>query len=275
VRWPPGPGAGVIGAVRLPGDRGALLVAVCPLGDLPPLAGWDCEHRLQCPAGRFHDWHARELNRVRRPGGGGAREDPADAQTLAPFCGHPHQLDGVAQPLGQERHNRVWAYVRRAAQHERFSGRLGGPGPHRDHLHKQWHDSPFRTTGSPARPPPGQPTQPNGRGPCPYRAALRRYGSRGIPSPLAVPALRVCLSTLPAHQLGCWDNVSWQVKAAVIAVTLMGALSPRPGACQTGTGLTRGPCALDLGACWGWAWSSSSPGACHRPQVSAFQVFGP
>jgi hypothetical protein len=37
---------------------------------------------------------------------------------------------------------------------------------------------------------------------------------------------------LVAHLLRCWDNVSCQVKVAVLALTLMDALSPRSGAHQ-------------------------------------------
>ena len=88
----------------LPDDRGAQLVTVGQLGDLPPVAGWDFEHRLQRPARRSGEWYARELDRFLRPGG---REDPADAQTLVLFGGRPRRLGGPAEPLGQEQQDRA------------------------------------------------------------------------------------------------------------------------------------------------------------------------
>src|SRR5215467_197805 len=63
-------------------------------------------------------------------------------RTLVVFGGCPHQLDGLAQPLGQERQDRVWLHLRWAAQQAGFSGRLAGPGSQRDDLDNQWHGAP-------------------------------------------------------------------------------------------------------------------------------------
>jgi hypothetical protein len=80
-------------------DRSVQLVAACQLGELPPLLGLDFEHRLQRTAWGLEERDTRELDRVLRPGGGGAGENPADAQALVVFGGRPHRLDGLAQPL--------------------------------------------------------------------------------------------------------------------------------------------------------------------------------
>jgi hypothetical protein len=122
-------GGGAVGAVGLLDDRDVQAAAVGQLGELPALAGLDFEQRLQRPARRFDERHAREIDRLVRAGCGGSGEDPADVQARVFAGGRPGRRDGFAESLGQERQDRVWRHAGRATQQARLSGRLTGTGP--------------------------------------------------------------------------------------------------------------------------------------------------
>src|SRR5262249_2386836 len=76
-----------------------------------------------------------------RSGGAGPGEPPADVQTRVFAGGRPGRPDNLAPPLGQERQDRVWCHVGRAAQQPGLTARLTAARPQRDDLDKQLHDT--------------------------------------------------------------------------------------------------------------------------------------
>src|SRR5262249_45390111 len=76
-----------------------------------------------------------------RSGGAGPGEPPADVQTRVFAGGRPGRPDNLAPPLGQERQDRVWGHVGRAAQQPGLAARLTAARPQRDDLNKQLHDT--------------------------------------------------------------------------------------------------------------------------------------